>query len=92
MKRITPVCSLLCLLAAPGLAAAQEIGALVNSQLSGLVDTYKGIHAHPELSHHEEHTAALLAGELRKADDVHVTTMLRTGVTAMSSVAIALLQ
>jgi metal-dependent amidase/aminoacylase/carboxypeptidase family protein len=27
----------------------------------------KGIHAHPELSHHEEHTAALLAGELRKA-------------------------
>ena len=33
----------------------------------GLVDTYKGIHTHPELSHHEEHTAALLAGELRKA-------------------------
>src|SRR6202171_1350348 len=66
MKKITPVCSLLCLLAAPGLAAAQELGALVNSQLSGLVDTYKGIHAHPELSHHEEHTAALLAGELRK--------------------------
>ena len=67
MKRITLICSLLCLLAAPGLAAAQELGALVNSQLSGLVDTYKGIHAHPELSHHEEHTAALLAGELRKA-------------------------
>jgi len=33
----------------------------------GLVDTYKGIHEHPELSHHEEHTAALLAGELRKS-------------------------
>src|ERR1700680_4594715 len=67
MKRTTFVCSLLCLLAAPGLARAQELGALVNGQLSGLVDTYKGIHAHPELSHHEEHTAALLAGELRKA-------------------------
>src|ERR1700730_11330611 len=67
MKKITAIYPVLCLLAAPGFAAAQELGALVNSQLSGLVDTYKGIHAHPELSHHEEHTAALLAGELRKA-------------------------
>jgi hippurate hydrolase len=67
MKKVTPLYSLLCLIAAPGLAPAQELGALVNSQLAGLVDTYKGIHAHPELSHHEEHTAALLAGELRKA-------------------------
>jgi metal-dependent amidase/aminoacylase/carboxypeptidase family protein len=31
------------------------------------VGTYKGIHQHPELSHREEHTAALLAEELRKA-------------------------
>src|SRR5216684_1566630 len=67
MKKIRSMYPLLCLLAVPGLAAAQEIGALVNNQISGLVDTYKGIHAHPELSHHEEHTAALLAGELRKA-------------------------
>jgi hippurate hydrolase len=67
MKKTTLICSLLGLLAAPGLAGAQELGALVNNQLSGLVDTYKGIHTHPELSHHEEHTAALLAGELRKA-------------------------
>jgi amidohydrolase len=67
MKKMTPLGWLLCLLTAPGLAAAQELGAVVNDQLSGLVDTYKGIHAHPELSHHEEHTAALLAGELRKA-------------------------
>jgi hippurate hydrolase len=32
-----------------------------------LVDIYKGLHAHPELSHFEEHTSALLASELRKA-------------------------
>ena len=32
-----------------------------------LVDIYKNIHAHPELSHYEEHTSALLAFELRKA-------------------------
>jgi hippurate hydrolase len=48
-------------------ARAQDLDAFVNGQLPGLVDTYKGIHAHAELSHHEEHTAALLAGELRKA-------------------------
>lgn len=32
-----------------------------------LVGIYKNIHAHPELSHYEEHTSALLASELRKA-------------------------
>jgi amidohydrolase len=58
------------LLGAVGLSAtalAQNVDSLVTGQLTGLVDTYKGIHAHPELSHHEEHTAALLAAELRKA-------------------------
>jgi amidohydrolase len=46
---------------------AQDLPTFVNSELPGLVDTYKGIHAHPELSHHEEHTSGLLADELRKA-------------------------
>lgn len=46
---------------------AQELGTFVNSQLPGLVATYKTIHSHPELSHHEEHTSVLLAAELRKA-------------------------
>jgi amidohydrolase len=67
MKKSTLLCSLLCLLVAPALAAARDLDVLVSNELSGLVDTYKGIHAHPELSHHEEHTAALLASELRKA-------------------------
>jgi amidohydrolase len=31
-----------------------------------LIAIYKTIHSHPELSHHEEQTASLLAGELRK--------------------------
>jgi amidohydrolase len=56
---------MLALAASPGLA--QDLPTFVNGQLPGLVDTYKGIHAHPELSHHEEHTSALLADELRKA-------------------------
>jgi hippurate hydrolase len=48
-------------------ATGQDVGGLVNGEIAGLVETYKGIRAHPELSHHEERTAALLAGELRKA-------------------------
>src|SRR3984957_668881 len=47
-------------------AGAQEVPALVEQQLPELLMTYKGIHAAPELSHHEERTSALLAGELRK--------------------------
>jgi amidohydrolase len=46
---------------------AQELSTFVTSQLPSLVSTYKEIHSHPELSHHEEHTSALLAAELRKA-------------------------
>ena len=46
---------------------AQQPAANLDGQLPGLVETYKGLHSHPELSHHEEHTASLLAVELRKA-------------------------
>jgi len=48
-------------------AGAQEVPALVDQQLPGLLTTYKSIHAAPELSHHEAQTSALLAEELRKA-------------------------
>ena len=50
-----------------GAIIAQDLATSVNGQLPGLIDIYKGIHAHPELSQHEEHTSALLAAELRKA-------------------------
>ena len=39
----------------------------MKDQLPNLVSTYKTLHSHPELSHHEEHTSALVAAELRKA-------------------------
>jgi amidohydrolase len=65
MKTLAIVTSLGCVLSTP--VFAEDLGRLVQGELPGLVDTYKGIHAHPELSHHEEATAALLATELRKA-------------------------
>jgi amidohydrolase len=48
-------------------AMAQDLPTYVNGQLPGLVDIYKGLHTHPELSHHEEQSSALVAAELRKA-------------------------
>ena len=65
MRNIASAISIICLLASP--VIAQDLTALVNAQAPGLVETYKGLHSHPELSHHEEHTSALLAAELRKA-------------------------
>ena len=47
------------LFAVAGPAAAQSA--------APLIDIYKTIHAHPELSHHEEQTSAILAKELRAA-------------------------
>jgi amidohydrolase len=65
MNLIRAVLPLLFAVSAP--LVAQDLPAFVQGELPGLVETYKAIHAHPELSHHEEQTSALLAGELRKA-------------------------
>jgi amidohydrolase len=51
-------------LALPFAARAQDI--------NGLVDVYKDLHSHPELSHHEERTSAIVAKALR-ADGYTVT-------------------
>jgi hippurate hydrolase len=51
----------------PSRAIAQEVPALVDQQLPGLLTTYKALHAAPELSHHEAQSSALLAEEMRKA-------------------------
>ena len=60
-----------CLSALSGLIAASagatDLDRAVDRSLPGLLEQYKAIHAQPELSHHEERTAALLAEELRKS-------------------------
>lgn len=45
----------------------QDLSAFVDNQLPSLVNVYKNIHSHPELSHHEERTSRVLATELRNA-------------------------
>jgi amidohydrolase len=50
----------------PVLAVAQQTPqSLADAELPSLLTIYKDIHTHPELSGHEERTAALIAKELR---------------------------
>src|ERR1039458_2327209 len=63
---------LLGLLLLPALALASaapgdDLRPLADRELPSLIAIYQDLHAHPELSHHEERTSALLAGELRQA-------------------------
>jgi hippurate hydrolase len=52
----------------PALAVAQQTPqSLAQAELPSLLEIYKDVHAHPELSGHEEQTAALVAKELRAA-------------------------
>jgi amidohydrolase len=46
--------------------SAPNLADSVKQQLPELSQTYKYLHRNPELSRHEEHTSAFLAGELRK--------------------------
>jgi len=49
------------------LVSAQDLNGLVQKEAPALVATYKDLHEHPELSHHEERTSAILAAALREA-------------------------
>ena len=67
MKTVSPSIVLLSVLL-PALAFAQQTPqSLADAELPSLLSIYKDIHTHPELSGHEERTAALVAKELRAA-------------------------
>lgn len=63
MKKLATACMLLF----ASLLRAQGAPPAVESQIASLLDTYRDIHAHPELSHHEARTSAILAKGLRAA-------------------------
>ena len=64
-KRICTLVFLLSLLSGTAAQAQQSLDALIDRDLASLVATYKSLHAAPELSHHEEKTAAFFATQLR---------------------------
>jgi len=59
--------ALLLIVGASFLTAAENIVPRVDTELPSLLTLYKDFHLHPELSGHEERTAAALARELRNA-------------------------
>jgi amidohydrolase len=63
MRRIT--CLLTLLLVTASVRAQQSLDALIDRELESLITTYKTLHAAPELSHHEEKTAAFFAEQLK---------------------------
>jgi amidohydrolase len=65
MKKLTFL-ALLCgvLFAAPAIAQ-QPLDGMLDREIAQLVSTYKTLHGAPELSHHEEKTAAFVASQLR---------------------------
>jgi hippurate hydrolase len=64
--RISFLIALLCGFTLQTSLAQQTVDSLLDSQIAGLVTTYKALHAAPELSHYEQKTSALLAKELRE--------------------------
>ncbi len=48
-----------------GFGTAQPLDAMIEKELPALVETYKRLHAEPEISYFEEKTAAFIAQELR---------------------------
>jgi len=65
----TPCLSMLSLsmFAAGSIFAQPTPQSIADAELPSLLTIYKDIHSHPELSGHEERTAALIAKELRAA-------------------------
>src|SRR4029450_11598554 len=63
---LLPILSLT-IVPALSLFAQQTPQSLADAELPSLLAIYKDIHSHPELSGHEERTAALIAKELRAA-------------------------
>ena len=55
------------LLSFAGTLHAESAADFIGQQTPALLETYKDLHSHPELSHHEERTAGILAKGLREA-------------------------
>jgi hippurate hydrolase len=65
MKKLTLLALLGVLLFTVPASAQQTLDSLLDRDIAQLVNTYKALHAAPELSHYEEKTAAFVASQLR---------------------------
>src|SRR4051812_28082237 len=74
---------LACAMSAPAPAAAQELRQAIHADMPDLMNLYRDLHAHPELSMQETRSAALMAEQARRAGFTVITGIGRTGVVAV---------
>jgi len=65
MKKLTFLAVVCVIIFAAPAIAQQPLDGMLDREIAQLVSTYKTLHAAPELSHHEEKTAAFVASQLR---------------------------
>src|ERR1700681_778328 len=65
MKKLTILAFVFSISVAVTASAQQTLDSMIDRDIAQLVSTYKMLHAAPELSHHEEKTAAFVPTELR---------------------------
>jgi amidohydrolase len=65
MKKLTILAFVFSISVAVTASAQQTLDSMIDRDIAQLVSTYKMLHAAPELSHHEEKTAAFVATQLR---------------------------
>ena len=70
-------------LSLPAPAAAQDLRAAIRADMPDLMNLYRDLHAHPELSMQETRSAARLADEARRAGFTVTTGVGHTGVVAV---------
>src|SRR3954471_8842068 len=68
---------------APFPAAAQDLHAAIQAEMPELMNLYRDLHAHPELSMQETRSATRMAEEARRAGFTVTTGVGRTGVVAV---------
>jgi hippurate hydrolase len=70
-------------LTAPAPAAAQDLRSAIHADMPDLMNLYRDLHAHPELSMQETRSAARMAEEARRAGFTVTTGVGHTGVVAV---------
>src|SRR5258708_23300110 len=74
---------LACAMTAPIPAAAQDLRQAIHADMPDLMNLYRDLHAHPELSMQETRSAARMADEARRAGFTVTAGVGRTGVVAV---------
>ncbi len=81
--RLTSILATLLLTTAGTPAAADPLGDAVRADMPSLLDLYRDLHRHPELSNKETRTAALLAKEMQRLGFAVTTGVGGTGFVAV---------